>query len=104
MKKFLLALSLAALTAGFAGTSYAQFYEGNCVGNNSKHCVDARNAFAEHHGGVYPQQYYNNWYQGNQGRWNRANNDWRWESMNGDRYSRGAHGWEWRHHHDHHRD
>src|ERR1022692_1783375 len=76
MKKFLLALSLAALTAGFARTSYAQFYEGSCLGNNSKHCVDARNAFAKHHGGVMPGQYYNHWYEGNQGRWNRQNNEW----------------------------
>ncbi len=98
MKKFLLALSLAALTAGFAGTSYAQFREGNCVNNNSKHCVDARNAFAEHHGGRYPNQYYNHWYQGNQGRWNRENNEWRWEGMNGDRYTKGHRGWEWHRH------
>ncbi len=101
MKKFLLALSLAALTAGFAGTSYAQFYEGNCVGNNSKHCVDARNAFAEHHGGVMPGQYYNHWYGGQQGRWTNEHDNWRWESMNGDRYSKGPHGWEWHRYHHH---
>ena len=53
MKKFLLALSLAALTAGFAGTSYAFNYS-SCANNNSQHCVDARNAFAEHHGGQCP--------------------------------------------------
>lgn len=103
MKKFLLALSLAALTAGFAGTSYAFNYS-SCANNNSKHCVDARNAFAEHHGGQMPGQYYNHWYEGNQGRWNRANNEWRWEGMNGDQYWHGNHGWEWRHHHDHDHD
>ncbi len=105
MKKFLLALSLAALTAGFAGTSYAQGFSGYgaCANNNSPHCVDARNAFAGHHNGIYPNQYYNSWYGGNQGRWNRTNNEWRWEGINGDRYAHGEHGWEWHHHHDHDR-
>jgi hypothetical protein len=100
MKKFVLAFSLAALTAGFgfAGTSYAQYY-GNCVGNNSQHCIDARNAFAEHHGGVYPEQYYNHWYGGQQGRWINENNAWRWEGINGDRYWKGPNGWEWRRYH-----
>jgi hypothetical protein len=101
MKKFLLALSLATLTAGFAGTSYAQFYERGCMDNNSKRCVDARNAFAEHHNGVMPGQYYNHWYEGNQGRWYKQNNDWRWEGINGDSYWRSHRGWEWRHHHHH---
>jgi len=96
MKVFVLTLVFTALTAGL---SYAQY--GACVGNNSKACVDARNAFAEHHGGVYPQQYYNHYYQGNPGRWSQENNEWRWEGMNGDRYAKGPHGWEW-HHHDHH--
>src|ERR1700675_3092089 len=100
MKKIVLTILFAALTAGAAGTSYAQ-YSGACVGNNSRACADARNAFAEHHGGVFPEQYYNHYYQGQPGRWNRDNNDWRWEGMNGDRYSRGDHGWEWHHHHDH---
>jgi hypothetical protein len=103
MKTFLLALSLVALTAGLTGTSYA-FNYGSCVNNNSKHCVEARNAFAEHHGGQDPSQYYNHWYQGNQGRWNRVKNDWRWEGINGDQYWKGHRGWEWKHHRDHHDD
>ena len=101
MKKVLFALVLTALTAGFARTSYAQGYSA-CFHNNSRACVDARNAFAEHHGGQFPEQYYNHWYEGNQGRWNHVNNEWRWEGMNGDRYWKGANGWEWKHHHDHH--
>lgn len=98
MKKFLLSgILFAALSAGAVGTSYAQY--GSCVGNNSKACTDARNAFAEHHGGVFPEQYFNHYYQGRPGRWIQENNAWRWEGMDGDRYVRGAHGWEWRHHH-----
>src|ERR1035441_590788 len=65
MKTFLSAILLAALSAGLAGTSYAQY--GACVGNNSKHCVDARNAFAEHHGGVFPEQYFNHYHHGRPG-------------------------------------
>ena len=97
MKTFLSAILLAALSAGLAGTSYAQY--GACVGNNSKHCVDARNAFAEHHGGVFPEQYFNHYHQGRPERWTQQNNAWRWDGMDGDRYSKGPHGWEWRHHH-----
>lgn len=104
MKKFILPiLAAATLALGLSGTSYAQY--GSCVGNNSKHCVDARNAFARHHGGMYPEQYYNHWYGGQQGRWERQDNDWRWEGINGDRYWRGDRGWEWhRWHHDRDRD
>jgi hypothetical protein len=102
MKTFLFAITLAALSAGLAGTSYAQF--GACAHSNSKACIDAKNAFAEHHGGVYPEQYYNHWYQGYPGRWNQVNNDWRWEGMNGDRYWKGPQGWEWKRHHDHDHD
>jgi hypothetical protein len=97
MKKFLLSgILVAALSAGAAGTSYAQR---NCINNNSKACRDARAAFAEHHGGVYPEKYFNHWYQGNQGRWTQEHNEWQWEGMNGDRYWKGPHGWEWQHHH-----
>ena len=103
MKKFFVPiLTAATLALGLAGTSYAQWNNHACANNNSKHCQDARAAFAEHHNGMMPNQYYNHWYGGQQGRWDRYNNDWRWESMNGDRYSRGNHGWEWhRYHHDH---
>ena len=101
MKKILFALSLAALTVGIAGTgNAAPFGYGACANNNSQHCRDARNAFAEHHGGVYPEKYYDQWYQGRQGRWSQANNNWRWEGMNGDQYRHGTNGWHWMHHHD----
>jgi hypothetical protein len=104
MKKILVPiLTAATLALGLAGTSFAQNW-GSCVGNNSKHCVDARNAFAEHHGGVMPQQYYNHWYQGQRGHWGQQNNSWRWDGMNGDQYSKGTHGWEWHHYRDHDHD
>ena len=65
MKTVLFTILLAALSAGLAGSGYAQGYSA-CAHNNSKACVDARNAFARHHGGVIPGQYYNHWFQGNQ--------------------------------------
>ena len=94
MKRVLFVIALAAISSGLAGTSYAQRYSA-CANNNSKHCIDARNAFAEHHGGVYPEQYYNHWYGGNPGRWTQQNNAWQWEGMNGDVYRRGDRDWEW---------
>lgn len=105
MKKLLSAILLTAVSLGIAGTSFAQGY-GACWGNNSKACQDARNAFAEHHGGRFPEQYYNSYYGGNPGRWYQENNAWRWEGVNGDRYYSGPKGWEWHkwhehHHHDH---
>ena len=108
MKKFLFTIVFAAVAAGFAGNGFAQPY-GACVNNPSKACRDARNAFARHHGGVYPEQYFNNYYQGRQGRWYQQNDDWRYEGMDGDDYYRGDHGWEWKHHkhekhHGHHDD
>jgi len=58
VKKFVFAIILAGLTAGFA--TQASAYDA-CAGNNSRACTDARNAYAEHHGGVFPGQnaYYN---------------------------------------------
>jgi len=85
MKVFILAVLITALT----GVASAQ---ASCVGRNTAACRDARNAFAEHHGGRYPSQ----WYQGQQGRWSRAGNDWRWRSNNGREYRRGNNGWNWR--------
>jgi hypothetical protein len=43
-KTVLFTILLAMLSFGLARTGYAQF--GACANNNSKHCVDARNAFA----------------------------------------------------------
>ena len=101
MKTFLAAITFAALSAGLAGVSFAQQPYSACAGRNTPACVDARNAFAEHHGGVFPEQYYNHWYGGQPGRWTQEHNEWRWDGMNGDRYWKGTHGWEWRHYHHH---
>jgi hypothetical protein len=90
MKTFVLTILLTALTGGIA---CAAGY--NCVDNNSKACVDARNAFAEHHNGQYPEQYYNQWYQGSQGRWNQKGAEWRWEGAKGESYAKGHNGWQW---------
>jgi hypothetical protein len=52
MKKLLLTVVFVAFTAGIASAQSA------CVGNDSRACTDARNAFAEHHGGMFPGQLY----------------------------------------------
>ena len=101
MKILVGAFVLAAVSFGIGGTSFAQMAYSACAGRNTPACVQARNAFAEHHGGVFPEQYFNSYYNGNRGRWYQENNQWRWEGMNGDRYYQGAHGWEW-HRFDHH--
>jgi len=93
MKTFLFAAALTVLSAGAAS---ARGYSA-CINNNSKACRDARAAFAEHHNGQFPEQYYNSWYGGRQGRWNQRNNQWRWEGIDGDNYSKGRHGWQWAH-------
>ncbi len=92
MKVLFLTLLVAALSGGIASAG------GNCVGNNSEACRNARAAFAEHHGGAYPNQ----WFQGHQGRWARNGNNWRWRSNDGGEYWRGNHGWSWREAHEHH--
>jgi hypothetical protein len=91
MKKLLFAAALTVLSAGIANAQW----RGSCIGNNSKACTDARNAFAEHHGGVFPEQYYNSWYGGHQGRWYQHGAEWRWEGTDG----RDWWGGHWRHHH-----
>jgi hypothetical protein len=90
MKKLLLSLVFVAFTAGIASAQVP----GGCIGNNSRACVDARNAFAEHHGGVFPGQYY----QGYAGRWARNGNEWRFRSNDGREYYHGHDGWAWRRH------
>ena len=76
VKVFLFSLMFAAITAGLAQPSTVYAY-GNCVNNNSRACVEARNAFASHHGGLYPREY-------------RA------------RYAYRSHRWHRWHHHHHH--
>jgi hypothetical protein len=101
MKKILLSLLLGAMTIGIGGSSAQAFWgRHHCADSNSKACRDAREAFAKHHNGVYPGQYYNEWYAGRQGRWHQRDRDWRWEGMDGDDYYRTRdHGWRWFHHH-----
>ncbi len=83
MKVFFLALVVAALSGGIAKA------QESCVGNNSEHCRDARAAFAEHHNGESPNQ----WYQGHQGRWDRSGQEWNWRNNDDDReYGRGDNG------------
>jgi hypothetical protein len=101
MKPFLFAVLLGTLSFGLVGVSQADPWSYHaCAHNNSKNCRDARAAFAEHHNGMEPDQWYNHWYEGNQGRWNRANDDWRWEGINGDEYRRDHDHWQWFRHHD----
>jgi hypothetical protein len=102
MKIFLGAIFLSFVSFLIPAAGHAQSY--GCIGNNSRACVEARNAFAEHHGGMYPDQYYNAWYGGNRGRWYQQINDWRWEGVNGDRYWRDHDRWEWHRWHHHHHD
>lgn len=96
MKIFLLAIVLAALTTGLAGTAgaYNQSCKpvGACANNNSKECRDARAAFAEHHNGLYPEQWCNQWYQGQQGRWNQEGKKWQWDGGQGDQWFQGKQG------------
>src|SRR5271166_204924 len=104
MKIFLLALLLTALTGGLAMAAEPCTGYSACAHSNSKGCRDARNAFAEHHNGMFPEQWCNQWYQGQRGHWNQHGNDWRWEGAEGDRYWKGPNGWEWKRHeqaHDH---
>jgi hypothetical protein len=57
LKILVFTIMLAALTAGMASAGYD--YHG-CANNNSRACTDARNAYASHHGGVFPEQYSQN--------------------------------------------
>jgi hypothetical protein len=69
MKIFVFTIMLATLTAGFA--SRASAYDA-CAGNYSQACTDDRNAYAEHHGGQYPGQAYDN----SRGRYNNRRGNW----------------------------
>jgi len=93
MKIFLLTIALATLTGGLALANGYNY--GSCANSNSKACQDDRAAFARHHNGLSPDQWNNQYYQGQQGRWNQHGKDWRWEGARGDQYSKGHNGWEW---------
>jgi hypothetical protein len=95
MKTFLLTIALVALTAGLPGAQVGYYHPcrpGACAYNNSEECRDARNAFAEHHNGQYPEQWCNEWYQGQQGRWNQQGKRWQWEGAEGDQWFQGQRG------------
>ena len=95
MKAFAFVLLIGALTLG---TARAQFFNGGpcqpgrCWHNNSKECVDARNAFAEHHNGRYPEQYCNQYYQGQRGRWIQNGNQWQWSGGGSNQWYQGRQG------------
>lgn len=65
---------------------------GACFHNNSQECRNARNAFAEHHNGLFPEQWCNQWYQGQQGRWYQQDKTWHWEGNEGDQWFQGQQG------------
>jgi hypothetical protein len=93
MKTFVLTVLLTAMIGGIAAA--AGYNYSNCANSNSKACMDARAAFAEHHNGQQPERYYDQWYQGRQGRWNQKGSDWSWEGARGDTYTKGHQGWQW---------
>jgi hypothetical protein len=92
MKTLIFTVMLAALTAGFAQAGGYGYQ--SCANNNSKACRDARDAFARHHGGAYPEQYQNHAYNN----YNNYNNNRYWNDRDEDR------GHERRHEHHHDRD
>lgn len=111
--------SLAILTALFCATTasaqqypYQRYPYRSCRNNPSKECQDARKAFAEHHNGMTPEQWFDQTYQGQAGRWqweNAEGDDWyqgvpghwfqepdsRFHGDNGDVYRKGPTGWGW---------
>jgi hypothetical protein len=94
MKIFLLTIALAALTGGLATANSGYKYSA-CANSNSKACRDDRAAFAKHHNGLSPEQWNNQWYQGQQGRWNQQGANWQWKGADGDEYRKGSNGWQW---------
>lgn len=95
MKTFLIAIVLTVLTSGLAraGGGYNQRYSyRSCAHSNTKECRDARDAFARHHNGIYPDQWFNGWYQGQQGRWSQQGSNWLWSGMEGDQWFQGKQG------------
>jgi hypothetical protein len=108
MKTFVFAILIALASTGLAsaqmGNPLAGHYSG-CANNNSKHCQEARAAFAEHHNGMSPEQWDNQNYQGHKGRWVQNGKDWRYEGSNGEQYRKVHDKWEWAeqkaHHHEH---
>jgi hypothetical protein len=109
----LIALTSAGLASAQMGNPLAGHFDsnplsghfGSCAHNNSKHCQEAREAFAEHHNGMSPEQWDNQSYQGHKGRWTKGEKGWQWEGSNGEQYRKVHDKWGWvdqhTHHHDH---
>ncbi|HVN30220.1 MAG TPA: hypothetical protein VMT64_17095, partial [Candidatus Binataceae bacterium] len=103
MKIFAFLMLIGALAVG---TARAQFIynggpcsgHGRCFHNPSKECVDAREAFKEHHNGKTPEQWCNQYYQGQRGRWVQQNGQWGWSGAEGDQYYQGRQGHWYRDH------
>lgn len=123
MKILPFVLLLAALSPGLARAQFGYGQScrlGACAYNSTKECRDARDAFARHHSGLYPEQWCNQWYQGQRGRCYQQGNEWQWAGAdgdswfqgllghwfqepngwqfrgdNGDEYRRGRDGWQW---------
>ncbi len=96
MKTLLLTALLTVATVGMAHAAHHHRVKYSaCIHNNSKTCTDARNAFAEHHNGKYPEQYFNQWYQGHQGRWSKQGKEWQWEGLDGEEYRKEGKAWRW---------
>lgn len=106
MKIFLSTILLAALTVGLARAEndHQPYNYRSCANNNSEACRNARDAFANQHDGQTPEQWNHDWYQGQQGRWNRKDNNWQWQGADGDDWYQGRQGhwyqepegWQWR--------
>jgi hypothetical protein len=93
LKTFLSTISLAALAAvlvAVVGVSDKPYRYSECANNNSEACRDARDAFARRHSGQSPEQWYEEWYQGQQGRWTPKANNWQWEGAEGDEWFQGV--------------
>jgi hypothetical protein len=108
MRTFAVAILFALAATGLAsaqiGNPLAEHNGGGCAHNNSTNCQNARKAFAEHHNGMYPEQWDNQFYQGHKGRWVQGGKDWKWEGSNGEQYRKVHDKWQWIEHHDHHHD
>jgi hypothetical protein len=100
----LFALAFTGLASAQMGNPLAG-QNGGCAQSDSKHCQDARRAFAQHHNGLSPQQWDNQYYQGHRGRWQQQGKNWQWEGSNGEQYRKVHDKWGWvehqAHHHDH---
>jgi hypothetical protein len=96
MKSFAFASLVAALTIGLAhaqmgnpiaGLDHPEHLE-TCANNNSKHCQDARKAFAEHHNGMSPEQWEKT-HPGHREHWEQNGKNSALEGSNGEQHRKG---------------